>query len=189
MARKPFGYEAAKEILEGPIQATIEKMSGTEFSQTSEFSEHELIEYNSRMRVFGLEKFNEPCKLSLINYYESEEAKKQQNSLGAIIVFIEEFSVEKALKNFGFQGIKEDADEVIEEAFNDLCKTCAESLKGELSNRGYVGLVMSEPKMYKNDIPEGIEFCWDENKYYDIAFYFWKQKAVVVTLTMGSNNK
>jgi len=80
------------------IQTTLEEHCSVIFTKDAKVEKLDLIEYGSRMRVFGLEKFNDTCYIAVINLYDNEESQKQKKTCGALIIFVKEESAERLFK-------------------------------------------------------------------------------------------
>ena len=79
--QKEFDPQIIATTIMGCVQNTCETMCKMAFSKDPEFNELNIIEYDSRMRTFGLEKFNEPCYASFINFYISIELLTKNNPI------------------------------------------------------------------------------------------------------------
>ena len=104
---KEFDQQKVATTLMTSVQTTLEKMYHLSLTQDPEFIEKEIIEYNSRMRTFGLEKFNAPCYVSAINFYLSQKHLEKHDALGAMVLYINEDSALKLLKASGFKNVDE----------------------------------------------------------------------------------
>ena len=160
--------------------------SGSKLSLTkdSELVERDIIEYESRMRTLGLERFNGPCYLGVVHIYQGEAQQKSHNACGALMLYLEEEAAGKLLKALGYSGFDEDNDEAVLENTAKLCEKIVERFKQDLTKRGYRDLIFAPALKYKNDAPDGVEFSYDEYKYYEASLYLWKKKTIVVSLTL-----
>ena len=168
------------------VENILKQKSILAFTKDPESVQRDIIEYDSRMRVFGMEKFNGPCFMSVINYYFSQEDLKNHKACGAFIFYVEESCAGKLLKALGFKGFDDEDEAAVLKICGEFCEVLAGEYKNELSNVGYKDLVLSAPTNYHNVVPEGVEFSYDEYVKYEMSFHLWKQKAVVVDITMKS---
>ena len=168
------------------VEDLLKSKPGITLTKESEFVQRDIIEYNSRMRVFGMEKFNGPCFISVINYYSSEVDLKAHKAGGAVVLYIEEGNAAKLLKALGFKKFDEEDNDAVLKMCGEFCTLLAEDYKKELSSLGYKDLVLSAPSNYLNGVPEGVEFSYDQYVKYEMSFYLWKQKTVVLDVTMKS---
>jgi hypothetical protein len=181
-----FDQKIIAEVMTGPLQSAIASMGNVSFSKPPEFSEHNLIEYASRMRVFGLEKFGLPCYISYVNFFLSPEASKKDMPVGTLIIFIEHNNATRLLKSLGYPNINEDEEGTILEKAGEFCVAMANQFKTSIASNGYKELTVSTPLTFKNDIPEGVPFDYNEKKYYQLDLFFWKQKTLIFNLTLGA---
>ena len=99
--------------LHGVIDRTLLSKGGLSYTHEPEITEKDIIEYASRMRISGMEKFNGPCFISIVNFYNSPEDKeKKRNAKGAFVLFLEENNATKLLKTLA----RADSDEGVERA-------------------------------------------------------------------------
>lgn len=166
------------------VEDTIKGMSSLTFSKDSHFDKREIIEYQSRMRVFGMEKFNGPCYIGVVNYYFSAEDQKNHDACGVFILFIEETNVGKFLKSLGYRGFDEDEEKSVYKPLGEFTEVLSSNFKKEIQSLGYQNLISSTPACYHNDISSGVEFSYDQYAKYESSFYLWKDKIVVVEVTI-----
>lgn len=158
---------------------------GVTFTHDTQIVEKDIIEYESRLRVFGLAKFNKPCFITAVNFYASQRDMESHNPLGALVVYIEADNSDKVSKALGV-GLKiDDEDEAVLEKIGELGRVIAEPYLRILQSNGYSQLVFSKPQSYFNDVPEGVEFNYNEYKYYEISFFAWKEKILVADITLA----
>lgn len=166
------------------IQATTQSLPDVNMTSDPEFSIREIIEYRSRMRLSGMEKFNSPCYIAHIYIYESEETKTAKEVFGNFAVFVETEIAFKLFKTIGY-GVKDEDDTgEMMDATGRLTQTIWDNLKQKLTALGYRSFVLGEVKLYQNDVPDGVDFRYSEREYYEAAFTLWKNKAVVVDLNL-----
>ena len=147
-------------------------------SKDPETFQKEIIEYESRMRVFGLEKFNGPCYLSVVNYYLTQGDLDAHKSCGTFILYLEEESTGKLLKSLGYSGFTDEDEDIVMDKCSEFCKILAENFKNELVPLGFRDLVISAPTKHKNDVYEGVEFPYSEYGMHEAHFYLLKKKTV-----------
>lgn len=175
---------AVAEALQKLMIQTLENKCGLALTGKSEIAEREIIEYNSRMRIGGLEKFNGPCYAFGFNYYSSEEDQERDEAAGAIIFFVEEESVEKLLKSLDHRGFDEDDQKFVLDNLGEFFKSLALDFSQRLEDLGYKRLIVSDVTKAKNNISQGLSFPYDRYNYHEISLPIWKKKAMVVDITM-----
>jgi|CXWL01.1.fsa_nt_gi hypothetical protein len=144
-----------------------------------------IIEYQGRMSVTGMDKFNGPTYIVGVSFFLNEQDRDKRRAKGAMVLYLEASNAEKILRGFGHPISDDDEDEETFTAYGKVCTTLADKFKESLAQSGYPSLVLSEPVSSKNSLSEGIDFSSDQTQKQEISFYFWKKKALVVDLTMA----
>ena len=182
-----FSPEKLKTIMVNSVQNTLTSMCNVEFSQEPEFEERDIIEYNSKMRTFGLEKFNGPCYLASINFYENKKRFDAKDASGVVVTYIEEETASDFLKSLG-AGMDEDDPELILDTTGEICNVISGEIKTEMVNQlGYATpAIISAPIKAKNDIDNGVDFAFNEQTYCEASFYIKKNKAVVLVFSVSA---
>lgn len=142
-----------------------------------------IIEYQGRMSVTAMEKFNGPTYISGVSFYLNAQDKDKRRAKGAVVLYVEASNAEKLLRGVGYSAGDDEEDEELLASCAKLCTALAEGLKQGL---GISSLILSAPVSEKNSLPGGIEFSADQSEKQEISFYFWKKKALVVDLTMAA---
>ena len=155
-------------------------------TQDPESVEKDIIEYDSRLRVGGMEKFNDACYLSIVSFYFSQQQLEGHDPCGVLMLFIEESAAEKILKGLGFPVAGENEDEILKDSTGKFCLQVAQALQGQLANLGYRNLVLSPVQNFKNDAGDGVEFPYQEYKFYEVSFFLWKKKQVVFNILFST---
>jgi hypothetical protein len=178
-----FALEPIAKGLQETLQ-TLLAGKGIEFSRDPEFVQRDIIEFDSRMRVAGMEKFNGPCYITGVNLYQSEQDKKNNNSHGAVLFYIEAEAADKFFKKLGYK-VKSQEEEAYLENAALFCNLAMDAFKPALVTMGISTLAFSEPIKALNDIAEGVDFHYGEYNYYEIGIYTFKQKMLVATITLA----
>ena len=177
-----------KTALMGVVEPILSKMSsiGVSPSQDPQVNEIDIVEYDGRMRVAGLEKFNSVCFVSAVNFYLSQAEQKQNKVKGAMVLYMDSENGSKIYKVLGFP-VPDDEDDIsMMEACGKICKLIGEGFVNALTNSGYTSLVMSEPDNHKNNIMEGIAFSKEQKKLQEFCFFYWKKKTIAIELTLAA---
>ena len=114
-------------------QNNFQKGSNVSFSQDPEVKEKDLIEYESRMRVFGLQKFDGLCYLSSVSFYRTEQDLKEHKPVGTMVVFLEEEASGRFLKAMGYRDFDEEEEESVSEKLGQFSKVLAGDFQKHLS--------------------------------------------------------
>jgi hypothetical protein len=178
----PQGIAATLMRVVGDI---IKNTCHLELTKDPEFVERDIIEYQSRMRISSLEKFNGPCFVSSISFYLTEEHLEQHDACGTMVLYLEEELAGKILKTLEAQSFDEEDSEMVSDRCGKLCSLIADNFKNELSKMGHKDLRLSELINGINDIPQGVEFPYNQYKFYETHFDLWKKKAIVVDAVMA----
>lgn len=180
-----FDLENIADTLMHCVEDTFGKTYNIFFSQDSERVERQIIEYKSRFRTFGLEKFNAPCYISAINFFASPQHIPRNNSLGFLILYLKEEHAVKMLKAMGFSIKEDDDDSVMLDSVGELTNIITEQFKKELISLKYPELTLSSPVSAKNDIADGVWFQYSEQRYHELSFYLYNDKCLVVSLSLA----
>ncbi|MBF0384574.1 MAG: hypothetical protein HQL27_01755 [Candidatus Omnitrophica bacterium] len=181
---KIIDHKQLADVLLQAAKITLEEKYNARFSQDPIVAEREIIEYGSRIRTLGLDKFNDPCYVSSINLFSSQENLKQQKTSGAIIIYIEEVIGQDFLKAINKKA-DDDDEELVMKNCGEILKEIAAKFINSAQNFGYSNMVSSETINEKNDISGGVDFEYNETKLQEISFFIKKVKAVVISITLA----
>ena len=177
------------QVLTGAFMAAmgqmLEKMGAISPSEEPKIEESEIIEYDGKMRVSGMEKFNNSSFLSVVNFYLNQGDMQRQKPKGALVLFFEAENTSKFLKAFGMRFADDEDDKSLMDACGQVCEAVAAEFKTELTRKGFVDLVVSKPRNYKNNVIEGIDYSQDQKTKQTVSFFYFKTKAIVGDLTMA----
>ncbi|MBF0619169.1 MAG: chemotaxis protein CheX [Candidatus Omnitrophica bacterium] len=182
---KEFDIQALNTTIIGVVEETFGRLLKVKFTSEPVAVQREIVEYNSRMRVFPMEKFNGPVYVSVINFYLSTPDLNAGKAIGTFVFFVKEDVADKLLKAFGVRLGESDNEDLLMDNCGEFCNILAGSIKNELANLGYVDLTLSAPSKYKSSIPEGVQFDYNLYQKQDISFSFWNQKCIAIEACMG----
>lgn len=180
-----FDPQIIATTLMGCAQDTLQKTCQITLSQKPTFIKREIIEYDSKMRLLGLEKFNGPCYLSSINFYLDQQHFSDKICCGVVALFVEEAFAEIVAKSFGQKGLDCEDPEIIMDCSGEICNVIVGQFKNELRSFGYSNLVISAPIKAINDIPEGVDFPYGEDSYYELSFVVKGEKVMVAIIVLA----
>ncbi|MBF0485662.1 MAG: chemotaxis protein CheX [Candidatus Omnitrophica bacterium] len=183
---KEFDKQVLNTTIIGVVSDTFEQMCRVKYGAEPVVTEKEIIESDSRMRVFPMEKFNGPAYATAINYYLSQKDKDDGHVVGTLILFIKEDQAEKLLRAFNRSIKDSENEEVMLDICGEMCNIIAGKVKNGLTSRGYADLFLSAPIKKKNTVPEGLPFDYSLYTKQEIVFTFWGQKCIVVEACLGS---
>ncbi|MBF0387585.1 MAG: chemotaxis protein CheX [Candidatus Omnitrophica bacterium] len=185
-----MGKEFDKEVLTariiGVVNDAFSKMLRVKPSAEPVVGEKDIIEFDSRMRVFPMEKFNSPAYVSCVNFYSSQKDLDSGYAVGTFVLIIKEEVAEKLLHAFGRLLKDSDSEEAVMDCVGEFCNILAGNLKNELTAIGYAEVLLSSPLKYKNSVLEGVPFDYELYTKQELAFTFWNQKCVVIEACLGN---
>lgn len=168
------------------VEDAFERMLHVNSSGDPISAEKDIIEFDSRMRVFPMEKFNGPCYIAAVNFYLSPKDFENSRAVGAFIFYIKEDFAEKLLKAFN-RSIKDaEHEDALMDVVGEMAKIIAGNLKNEIAGAGYIDLTVSEPLKYKNHVSDGVQFDYSLYTKQEISFTYWGHKCVAVEVCFGS---
>ena len=138
------------------------------------------------MRAEGMEKFNNPTYVASLNYYRDTKSMDARKAIGALIVYVEQEYVATIMKLLQYPKVDDENEEALKDSCGALCNIIGGRFKSEVSRAGYVELEMSPFSSYRNSIPHGVAFCYNEYDKYEVIFFIDKAKRLVVEMTMGA---
>lgn len=177
---------AVADSLKNLIEETLVNKCNAGLTENTAVDEREIVEYDGRMRVGSLEKFNGPCYTVGFNLFASEDSQKKGLPTGTLIYFVEEESVERLLKSLEYRGFDEEDQGFILEHLGQFFQSVSEDYAERMGGMGYGRLLVSPPTAYKNNLPDGMTFPLDSSHYHELSFHLWKKKAMVVDLVMAA---
>ena len=170
----------------GVAEDVLGTMSGVTATEPMQTKELDILEYNGRMRCVGMEKFNAPSYVSVVNYYlNAQDLENRKKAKGALVLYVDFENAGKLFKNLGFSISEDEDDASMMGACGEFCNMLGDGFKKEIGKLGFADLAMSAPHNYKNSILEGVEFSSDQTTKYELSFFYWKRKAIVVEITLG----
>ncbi|MBU0468531.1 MAG: hypothetical protein KKF78_06910 [Candidatus Omnitrophica bacterium] len=183
-----FDLQAIAKKLMVCVESTFMQMCNTSFIGDPQITEKDIIEYQSRMRIFGLEKFNGPCYISVINLYLNDDQLKKDRPIGAVLLYIEESVATSLLKATGQKGLDCEDFDSITNYTGEFCSSIVGQFKTELKSLGYSDIATSAPSNYQDDIPGGVNFKFSQQKFYELSFVLKKEPAVIVDVTLAPSS-
>ncbi|MBF0484124.1 MAG: hypothetical protein HQL25_05400 [Candidatus Omnitrophica bacterium] len=180
-----FDPQVMVTALMGYVQEILETKCKAKLSEKAAFLKKNIIEYDSKMRLFGLEKFDGPCYVAAINLYLTKQKLENKDCCGVIVLFLDEEIAELFVRALQ-PGVSYEDPDVVMDNCGELCNIIAVQFKNEAVNFGYANLFLSAPVKAHNDIMYGVDFPFEEDFYYEISFKVKNRKAVVVSFVMAN---
>ncbi len=145
-----------------------------------------IIDFMRRMRVWGLEKFEEEkVYISAVNFYRNNEDYENHRAAGALILYISENYIVRLFRDMGYPILDDDDELSLMDACGTFCNLVAAKFKSGLIQLHYKELIMSHFMNYIDEIGPGVEYDIKEKEKYEISFEISGKKRIVVDLTMG----
>ena len=168
-------------LLQNSILSIFLKIGISPFDGEVKIEKRHIIEYERRMRASSIGKFNAPAYCAAVNFYRTAAERQARNAAGVIILSLKEGS-EIIIKRAGIRDFDEDDRDVASEKCADLCLKFAQAFKEALSAAAFPALILSEPIHHRNNLPQGVQFPYDQYEEILITFQIKKQPALVMEL-------
>ena len=187
LGKKNSELESFANLLVKAIREMFWERAELKFSAMPKLERKNIIEYEKRMRVDGMEKFNHnPTFISTVNFYASELDMKKNKTLGALITYVEQSYIVELLKMLKYPPADDENEDAMKDCCGTLCNIIAGRFKSEVVAAGYIELEMSHFSNFRNTSFRGIDFCFNEFDKYEISFEIKGAKRLVVEMTMGT---
>lgn len=175
-------------VMTDALKAMLWEKAEQEFSSEPIFELQDIVQFNGRMRVDAMEKFNAPTVFSVITFYATKkDMKNEKNALGAMIVYLEQYFVDKMLHIMDYPTLDDEDDE---EELKDSCGTIANMIAGyfvaKIQELGFAHLEMSHFKSYVNTAVSGVEFPDNQVIKYEISYFLKRKKRIMIDIAMGA---
>lgn len=171
-------------ILISAMTKMLEAKGQIYLSSEPKISEKPIVQFQRRMRIDGLEKFNARTAMASINFYKDNEDMEHGKALGAIIVYIPTEYLSRLMWMLDYDRIDEDEEDVAMAACGTVANLIGGHFVKELSAHGYIFLQMSHFEGFINSCLNGINFFFEEDYKHEIEFYIKGEKQIVVELSM-----
>ncbi len=185
MAKK-FDNQVLNTMIMGVVEDTFKQMCHVSFTADPVVVEQDIIEYDGKMRVFPMDKFNGPAYVAVVNYYLSKQDLLAQIPVGTFVLYLKEEVIEKLFKAFGRPASEAEDEANCLDVVGEMCNVIAGNVKNELMTVDFVDLMLSSPSKYKNVVPQGVPFDYNLFKKQEMTFFFWKEKCVVIEACLGN---
>ena len=144
-----------------------------------------IIQFMRRMRIDGMEKFNQTTFVSAVHFYKDAAAAASNLPIGVLIVYIERKFVPEMLRLFKYPYIDYDDDTEVLDGIGAIANLIAGQFKKELVHLGYPDLEMFHFKSYINSVANGVEYPSDQTHKYKISFEIDDKKRMVMEMVMS----
>ena len=144
-----------------------------------------IIEYEKRMQVTGMEKFNAPCYVAGASFYKSEEDQKQAKACGGLVIYAEQQLFPRILKALGYSDVDEDDEEYLAHKCAEAVEKFASQLVSTLSAQGKPALKFEVSQGFRNTILGGIPIDFQEHEKAELSYSVDDVVKFVVEITMS----
>lgn len=172
--------EVVKRILDLKASMQMSKVSGFEIKPVTEFMR--------KMRVSSLDKFDSATYVSVINYFKNLDDMEKHKAVGTLVVYVEEEFIGDLLRKLDYPISEDDEDDekLLLDGVGTMCNLIAGNFKSGLTQLGYQELEMSHFISFRNEILNGVDYCLEQDKKYEISFEIKGKKRIVTELNLGS---
>ena len=178
--------QALNTMVTGVVEDTFRQLCHAASSAAPVAAEKDIIEYDGRMRLSPMEKFNAPAYVAVVNYYISSRHLADNDPVGTFVFYVKEDMVEKLFKAFGRPARDAEDEGACLEVVGELGGILAGNIKNGITAMGFAELVVAPPAIYRNSVPEGAPFDYNLFKKQEVLFSFWKEPCVVVEICLGN---
>ena len=175
--------ESMAKTLEEVVVKHFKTQERLTLSKAPKLEKNNILEYDKRLKVSAMDKFNNPGYPFAVNYYASEADIKKFKPLGAVILYFVEKDIAVFLKAFELRNFDDENPEEIASQCREFGQQISKQFLDALSAQGYLNLTMSAPICERNDL-KGVLFSLDQYDKYEISFYIKDVKTLVAELTM-----
>ncbi|MBF0122194.1 MAG: chemotaxis protein CheX [Candidatus Omnitrophica bacterium] len=183
---KEFDKELLNKTVISIVGDTFQKLCRAKFSADPVVLERDIIEFDGRLSVSPMEKFDAPAYAGVVNFFLSQKDLTEEVAVGMFVLIIKEEIMEKFSKAMGRSSRDSEDDEIMLDVCGEMTNILAGNLKNELVSLGYAELVLSTPSKYRNTIRGGVLFDYSLYQKQEIIFSFWNQKSVAIEVCMGA---
>jgi len=182
---KNFNLENIANLLNKVIIKTVKEMNDSGIIDNLEIKKKNITEYEGKLRVSGMEMFNESTYISTLSYYLSKNDLEKHKAAGAVIIYIRKDQAPGFLKLLGYREFNDESDKSVMEACGVFFKVIAENFKKRLVAEGYTELVMSEHSNFFNDVFVGVDFDKKQYDEYELDFSIKGERAMVFDMSLA----
>ena len=124
--------------------------------------------------------------VAAVNYYLNKAEMEAKKAIGALVIYVEQTYVVTIMKLLQYPKVDDEDEEAMKDSCGTLCNILGGRFKWEIASQGYVELEMSPFSSYRNSIPHGVAFCYNEYDKYEAIFSIEEKKRLVIEMTMGA---
>ncbi len=179
-----FDLEETAQILSDVTEKVVRDLSGEGLKDSPQIKTRPLIEYEGKLRLLGMDLFNESTYITAASFYLSEKDRDNHSACGAVAFYLKKGAAADLYKYIGTRGFDDESDEEMMTAAEGFYAKVVDAFQSELARKGYAPLVRSPFESYLNNAPFGIDFCPKEFDVCEITRSFKGKTALVMDLTL-----
>jgi two-component system chemotaxis response regulator CheY len=168
------------------LSAAIKKIffekTETTFSSEPRLEKKFITEFERKMRVDAMEKFNSTTVFSTIEFASNEEDLERQEYMLTLVVYLEQKFLPDFLRLLQYPYIDSDDEAEVKDGCGTLANLIAGQYKREMAVLGYKDLMMSPFESYINTAPNGVGIPRGLTEKYELSFDVEGTKRLVVEL-------
>lgn len=142
-----------------------------------------IVEYDKKLKVSAMDKFNNPGYACGRSYYKTTADIALHKALGAVAIYIFEKEIGAFLKAFGYSEFDDEIEEQVAAKCLDFGKSITDAYQKALASQ-YADMVMSDCLCFRNGLPKGLDFSFDQFEKYEIHFMITNKLLLVAEVTM-----
>ncbi len=177
------------EALAQVVAEVFDGKAGIKFNPKPTAERRDLIEWQGKMRIAGMEIFNTSTYISYVNYFLSEADKQKKNALGAVVLYILETQLFTFITKMNYPKVDDENPEELKEGCGRICADITNNFQKKLASMGYPSLVMGNVDNARNTVPVGVAFNIKEYDKFLVTFCLDNKKMMAVEMTFGAMPK
>lgn len=185
MTNQTTHLQELSEILVRLVDQSFQQSGKVSFSQDAVVETKSIMEYNRRMRVSGLEKFNGAAYVASVSFYRNDKDRASHNACGALVLNVADQEMKKLFDGLGVTGFDDDEEDEAIEKCCEVCQTLADEFINRIGAKRDMSVVRSEAVGGRNTIADGVEFGYDQYDAQEVSFFVKGQKVLAFDLTMS----
>jgi len=164
------------------IKKIFFEKSETTFSSEPGLEKKFITEFERKMRVDAMEKFNSTTVFSSVEFASNEEDLQRREYMLTLVVYLEQGYLPDFLRLLQYPYIDSDDEAEVKDGCGTLVNLIAGQFKREMAHLGYRDLMMSPFESYINTAPNGVGIPRGLTEKFELSFDVEGSKRLVVEL-------
>ncbi len=166
------------------VESLVSQKTPLPSSEPAKAVAKETLEYEDRMRVNGMDKFDAPSFISAVSLYANAADMQRDKAKGAVALYMNAEFADKIYKSIGYTIPYDEDDETMLKLGAEFCQAIVKGVMARITSAGYAELTVSQPAVAKNSIQHGVAFSPDQHEHQEVSFFYFKNKAIVVEISL-----